>query len=428
MQCVQMQAGRAMTTSRLQLLRVSVNITFLLVSFALGLIRANAQSDEEDRLPGPHPPTRAEVDRAIDLATGYLERACGPDGKFAYKVEIGTGRESSSYDIIRHAGAIYALAMANRAHPDPKVVETMVRAAGFLRRNYMGTGVHPDQLVVWSRPLTETREHQYAELGGAGLGLVALAATRDVDAKSVPLKDLQALGRFVLSLQRDDGSFVNKYRAEGEPVLRWESLYYPGEAALGLIALYEADHSIDWLVAAAKALAYLAKSRAGLSAVPADHWALITTAKLIPYVQQVKATVLREDLVKHAIQICNSILREQFKSGAPAGLDGAFDPTGRTAPAATRLEGLLSALEFLPQDKLRDKIETTTRRGIGFLLRAQVITGPQVGGMPGAIVNRARDSSDVRIDYVQHALCAWVRYTRLLGPTEFAAGAVRGLK
>ena len=196
---------------------------------------------------GREGPSPVEIERAIELATGYLERACGPDGKFAYKVEIGSGRESSSYDIIRHAGAIYALAMANRHHPDPKAVDAMVRAAGFLRQNYLGTGVRPDQFVVWSKPLGEAPERQYAELGGAGLGLVALAAVREVDPKSVPLNDLQHLGRFVLFLQKEDGSFVSKYSREGGPVLHWESLYYPGEAALGLIALYEADHSAEWL-------------------------------------------------------------------------------------------------------------------------------------------------------------------------------------
>ncbi len=267
-------------------------IGLLLSGLAVSQQTPGAQVSNE-AIPDRQARSRAEVSHAIELATGYLERACGPDGKFAYKVDIGTGRESSSYDIIRHAGAIYALAMANHATPDPKAVDAMVRAAGFLRKNYIGPGVRPEQLVAWSKPLTEAPDRQFAELGGAGLGLVALAAVREVDPKSVPLKDLQALGQFVLFLQKDDGSFVSKYRAQGGPVPHWESLYYPGEAALGLIALYEADQSSDWLVAAAKALAYLAKSRAVLSTVPADHWALIATARLIPYIEQVKSTVSR---------------------------------------------------------------------------------------------------------------------------------------
>jgi RHS repeat-associated protein len=242
--------------------------------------------------------------------------------------------------------------MLNRSQPDPQALDAMVRASAFLRQNYIGPGVRPGQLAIWSEPLAEqpkSRQHD-AELGATGLGLVALAEARHAEPKAVPLEDLEALGRFLLFLQKDDGSFVNKYRAESGPVQDWESLYYPGEAALAFVSLYEADHSREWLMAAGKALSFLAKNRAGRSIVPADHWALIATAKLIPYCDQSSCPgASREELIQHAIQVCNSILREQFRGSAAVGIAGAFDPDGRTAPAAARLEGLLAALEFLPK-------------------------------------------------------------------------------
>jgi hypothetical protein len=361
-------------------------------------------------------PPSAEVNHAISLATGYLERACGPDGKFAYQVDIRSGRQDSSYDIIRHAGAMYALAMANRSHPAPQAAAALIRAAKFLRENYIGPGVRPGQEAVWSQPLVEsahsrgTVPERYAELGGTGLGLVALAEARRVDPQSVPLEQLQALGRFAVFLQRDDGSFVHRYLAQSGAVANWQSLYYPGEAALGFIALYEADHSREWLIAAGKALTYLARSRAGLTMVPADHWALIATAEFLPYCDRVGCAAPREELVRHAVQVCESILYDQFQGSTATGLDGAFDPAGRTAPTATRLEGLLAALEFLPTGDLRGKVESAIRRGISFLLRAQILAGEEAGGMPGAILVSEQDSARVRVDYVQHSLCAWLRY------------------
>ncbi len=362
-------------------------------------------------------PTRDQISRAILLSAGYLERACGSDGKFVYEVNINTGRKSDSYNIVRHAGAMYALAMLNRAHPDPQAVDAMARAAAFLRQNYSGPGVRPGQLAVWSEPLAEqSRSQQHdAELGATGLGLVALAEVRHVEPKAVPLEELQSLGRFLLFLQKGDGSFVNKYRAESGPVQDWESLYYPGEAALGFVSLYEADHSREWLIAAGKALSFLAKSRAGHSAVPADHWALIATARLLPYCDQSSCPASsRDELIQHAVQICTSILHEQFRGSAAVGIAGAFDPEGWTSATATRLEGLLAALEFLPKDELRTKIEAATTRAIAFLLRMQIGSGPYSGGMPGAFATRVLDSSKIRIDYVQHAVCAWMRYQNLL--------------
>jgi hypothetical protein len=156
-------------------------------------------------------PTHLQISHAIALSAGYMERACGADGKFVYEIDINTGKQSSSYNIVRHAGAIYALAMLNRSRPDRKAVGAMVRAASFMRKNYIGPGVRPGQVVVWSEPTSRRTE---AELGATGLGLVALAEVRKVAPKAVPLDELQALGRFALFLQKEDGFDQLRYDAK----------------------------------------------------------------------------------------------------------------------------------------------------------------------------------------------------------------------
>lgn len=357
-------------------------------------------------------PTRAQISQAIALSAGYLERACGPDGKFIYAIETQTGERATSYNIVRHAGTMYALAMLNHATPDQKAVDAMVRAATFMRQNYIGPGRHPGQLVIWSEP---TGPHTEAELGATGLGLVALTEVRKVAPKSVPLEELQALGSFALFLQRDDGSFASKYSSETGPE-DWDSLYYPGETALGLIGLYETDHSRQWLDAAAKALSYLATSRAKLSPVPPDHWAMIAMAKLLPYCDKTSCPVSRGELLQYANQVCNAIVHDQLRNPSSP-LDGAFDGTGRTASVATRMEGLLAALEFLPKDEFCTKVEAAAGRGIALLLRPQIKSGPYSGGMPGAYLAGAPGISEIRIDCVQHALSAWLRYQTLLQTT-----------
>jgi len=231
-------------------------------------------------LPESPLPTRTQIGHAIALSAGYMEHACGPDGKFVYEIDINTGKQSSSYNIFRHAGAIYALAMLNRSAPDRKAAEAISRASNFMRRNYIGAAVHPDQLVVWTGPAGQRSE---AELGATGLALVALTEVRTVAPKTVPLEDLQALGRFALSLQKEDGSFVLMYRPDTGPDEHFQSLYAAGEGALGLIALYETDHSREWLNAAGRSLSYLARKRPETSKEPADQWALIAISKLFRY-------------------------------------------------------------------------------------------------------------------------------------------------
>jgi hypothetical protein len=91
------------------------------------------------------------------------------------------------------------------------------------------------------------------------------------------------------------------------------------------------------------------------------------------------------------------------------------------------MEGLLAALEFLPKGELRERAEATVQRGIAFLIDAQITSGPYAGGMPGALLTagsprNARRASEIRIDYVQHALSAWLRYEALHPPSNAHRG------
>jgi hypothetical protein len=240
--------------------------------------------------------------------------------------------------------------------------------------------------------------------------LAGLLGLENVSPRATAPEDLRALGRFLLFLQRDDGSFRSKYYPrDGGTFAAWGSLYYPGEAALALFLLAERDPSGPWRAAGEKALAYLADSRAGAKDVPPDNWALIATAKLFSLPASAQTAALRGRLIAHAVQICESLLAEQIVESPPGKLDGGFQREGRTTPTATRLEGLLAVLEFLPPERaeLRGRIERAVHRGIRFLLRAQIATGRYAGGVPQAV---APDAPEIRIDYVQHFVDAMVRY------------------
>ena len=359
-------------------------------------------------------PSATEAARAAAKSAEYLIRVCEPTGMFTYRIETDSGKVLDGYNVVRHAGAIYALAMWNRSHPDQRAVAAMTRATAFLRTNYISRDAKSNNLVIWSKPGSKGE----ASLGGAGLGLVALTAMYKARAGTVPLADMQSLGRFILFLQRADGSFYARYDAGGGRNGDLQSLYYPGEAALGLISLYEVDHSSEWLSAAGKALSHLAKSRANSPNLPADHWALIATAKFLPYYAKSNCPSSRAELIAHAAGISRGILPDQIASSDPRS-EGGFDLAGRTTPTATRLEGLLAALEVLPPDgsDLRPQVEASVKRGIAFLLHAQIQTGAFAGGMPMATLpgfSAGPSSFEVRIDYVQHALCAWLAYGKFL--------------
>jgi hypothetical protein len=236
------------------------------------------------------------------------------------------------------------------------------------------------------------------------------------------------MARFLVFQQRSDGSFFTEYSAAsgpGEGQRELANLYYPGEAILGLVALYEVDHQKQWLVAAGKGLAYLAKSRAGQQKAPPDHWALIATARFLPYYDQSECPATRRELQNHTGQVVEAFLgRLSPGKATDPSLDGSVDGEGRTAPTATSLEALLAALESASGTGYPCEIAGTIRdavyHGIDFLLRAQIQSGPYAGGMPGRMSgNGSRpapadaNTAQIRVDFVQHALCVFLRYEKL---------------
>jgi hypothetical protein len=367
-----------------------------------------------------------EVQKAVKRSAGYLAKATRENGKFEYRINMDPAvKVEDEYNILRHAGAIYAMCLYQERYPDKKMRSAIERAGNYLKNEsiYPIMG-HQDVLAIWSKPeVNRSNNPLQAKLGGTGLGLLALLCIENVHPGFTPLSDLQALGQFLVYMQKQDGSFYSMYiPSMGGRRDEWQSLYYPGEAALGLLMLYQKDPSDVWFESAVKALAYLARHPRAGSNLPPDHWALLATSKLLSLAARDKLPVPRKLLIGRAIQICNTILESQAKSRRNPVYDGSFSKVGRTMPTATRLEGLLATLAFLPpeNDEERKRIEIAVPHAIDFLLRAQVKEGRFAGAFPGVIrkINPRipnaekfnRKATEVMIDYVQHALSAMLGY------------------
>lgn len=363
----------------------------------------------------------SELGEAIELAGNYLARQCDDDGRFIYLTNLDpTVATEPDYNIVRHAGAVYALAMSHQRRPDPETRAAMLRAAAFLKRRAMAPVPGREELLaIWSSPeIDHGRAPIHAKLGSVGLGLVALMSVEQITPGTTSLDKLQRLAKFLVFMQDDDGTFYSKYSPwKGGRIEYDRSLYYPGEAALGLLMLYEKDPQPQWLLAAAKAMAALARRRAGQDRVEADHWALLATARLLPLLDQCDSPpASRDELMRHAVQICQSILSERPNIAEEAPEHGCFTDDGRTCPTATRIEGLLAALEFLPEQHagLRAWITMSVADGVAFLMRSQSRDGPLAGAIPQIVSSPERRTSrratEVRIDYVQHALSGMIQY------------------
>lgn len=381
------------------------------------------------------PPKTAEVDTAIRLSGSYIVRQARENGRFVYRTNTNPKVPvPRKYNMLRHAGAMYALASYWQLHPSPEGLHALKSANTFLLSQVRELDDVPDTMAVWSDPgINRGTDPLRAKLGGTGLGLVAMTAFERLVPGSTPKKQLECLGNFLLFMQRDDGGFYTIYY----PVYpgrddSWTSLYYPGEAALGLLMLNDILPSVEWVRGAKEALLFLARERKTKAEVPADHWALIATQKLFADATSTNDRE-RDALVAHARQVVRFMLSEYASQRGDAELDGCFSADGRTTPTATRLEGLLAATRILSEDDvIQAEINDALRRGTRFLLRSQIQSGDYAGGIPRAVARLPETdpnwsesfnlrATEIRIDYVQHALSAFIGYRRWLQEASGAA-------
>jgi hypothetical protein len=372
--------------------------------------------------------TSGQLDEAIDQMASFLVRHSLVNGRFVYRINTNPSvKIDTTYNVIRHAGTMYALADYQRHRPQEETARVLKRAAAFLHSQTSELRDVPGVQAVWSDPAVNFSVGQVkAKLGGTGLGLAALTSLEGVIPGSTTTTQLREMGEFLLFMQNGDGDFCSIYNPQLPGREHdWISLYYPGEAALGLLMLHELQPVQAYFDGAYDGLAFLSRSRAGAAKVPADHWALIATAKLIRVAEDQDRRIDRPLLVSHARQICSSMLDEQRPQLSHKSLEGSFVPDGRTTPTATRLEGLLATLSVLPSDsELRPEIERACHLGIKFLFDSRITEGPARGGIPRAVATLPEDSpywtkafnpraTEIRMDYVQHALSAFLEYRRV---------------
>lgn len=373
---------------------------------------------------GPRAPSRA-----IQAATAFLASSCDAQGRFAYRLHVEEPGDQSAgdYNVLRHAGSLYALDQAWRTHQDPAALAALRRGARYLVEHHLRSVVGKPGLKVIASRTGEEVTQSTAKLGGAGLGLVALCAARQVDPELVSLEDLRGLARFVLWAQRPDGSFRAKFFLERGAWSSFVSLYYPGEAILGLLRLYSLDPDPAWLMAAAKAAAFLARSRRELPAakLPHDHWLLIAGGELLPRWGELKqAPAPLAEVRLHLDRLASLFLAVQAEVAAAGRYPGSFHASGGVCPSATRVEGLVAYASLRgspsPEAPARAQLLAGIQLGARFLERAQLLEDPRLcGSFPRGLIESSeeplRRRGEVRVDFTQHSLSA------LLGAAKLSA-------
>ncbi len=343
---------------------------------------------------------------AAQRSADYLIRQIRPDGRLIYRRDAADPAwRGSGYNLLRHAGALLALADALPLLDPATSRGALQKALERLLQWLEPIGESAEGWAAWSRPNSnDTVTEPQIKLGGTALALLALLRLQPFWPQLITTRRLEQLGHGLLWMQKHDGSFRSKWiPSAGEHQPTWTSLFYPGQAILALthLSLHPSIASPErWQEAAHRGLLQLAEQRRDLppDAIPLDHWILIAHGAW-PH-------PLEPPLLAHVRQVVDAMLRRQQRRFAVPNLTGAFSSSGSSTTTATCLEGLQAAAPLLQHDlSLSSALHQACRRGSDYLLRAQLREGLWDGAMPSL---QGRRPTEVRIDYVQHALAAFL--------------------
>ena len=339
-------------------------------------------------------PDRASLIVSARSGGNYLLRMHKPDGSFHYSYNALDNRSSRrSYNILRHAGATLSLFELYGVTRDSRYLEAARRAVEFLKTRFRASD---------KRGLYVLDNDGKAKLGANGLALQALVRQMALDPPSADVESARRLANHIVNMQARDGSFRSYHPVRGDEPNGSVSLYYPGEAILGLVQLHAVNGDRRFLLAARRGADYLVAFQRRSDSLPPDAW-------LMQALEVLLKTGRNRNYVSHVLALADAMMAEQYTEADPVGYAGGFRPgSPRSTPAASRAEGMLAAyrVAISTGDSRAPRIAAALKASARFQLSQQFnlansffLPKPDraAGGFRASLT-----SMRIRIDFVQH--------------------------
>ncbi|TMW72354.1 beta-L-arabinofuranosidase domain-containing protein [Alteribacter natronophilus] len=343
----------------------------------------------------------------------YYKNVINNEGRFIYTYHPEQNETPSKYNILRHSGTLYSMIETYEMMPDPELKQEIDNGLKYLFKRVKDLEINGHQTKV-------ILEKGHFKLGGNALALVALAKYTNVfdDQQYLPL--MQSMARWMKESQDETGKFsVHKQNYETGEDTGFVSGYYPGEAILSLVRLYQIDRNEEWLDAAENEAKYLIDIRdndATIDTITHDHWLLYALNDL--YRERPDQKYLN-----HAFLIADAMIKTQlFDNVNSKDKIGAYASSGNAStPVACRSEGL-SATYRLAADhgytenaaKYREAVEHGIRFQLQLHLKPESVMYFDNQQLCLGAVHQGLNNFELRNDYTQHNISSFIAYHNIL--------------
>lgn len=308
----------------------------------------------------------------------YLSKQVRINGKFIYTRNENGIPVSGEYNMLRHAGCIWAI----------KSVLDICRVNNVTQVTLAQLKQMEDAIAKASMYLREKTFNipelgffvdcnKSAKLGGNALGILAFETTKDICTIN---------GMYALELEKGLSRFVNletgeinchKFSKKTQANSDFVSTYYPGEVALALITLGRIEQCMTFC--------RTLKATRDKDVPIKDHW-LLQALELLS-----KVYAYRDWCYAYAKESAEQLLLSAQSNG------------GCVCSRGCRVEGLLAYYNMVPDETMRNVAIKILKDHLDYQVTVQ-----------NALFGSFMKDSHTRIDYTQHNISAYLRCYKML--------------
>ncbi len=386
-------------------------IYIILIALALAIFAWRISKDAKRYLGGEN--SLSKVHNSIINVLSYVNENMLENGRFVYVRDIKNKytTDKTVYNTTNHARMLYSLYLCERELGITGFAERRKTSAKYFVDRYVQS-IGYGRYAAISDPEEENLKCKKAKLSSTAMALVAFSDLRGEGL--IPDEVFEGMGQFLLFMQMKSGQFYNYYDIENDGVGDENTnRNFTGDAPLGLLYLYEFNPKKKWLDGAIKGLLYLADKRKDRKEVQFDYNAMLATEKLF----EIENNGLTDDekflLKYHLVKMVEQFIPKQIVNKDEQYYGALIDDL-KPLNIACIIEGLIATYNSIDDDLMKIRIMKSVDTAVKFLRLAQIQKGPLKGGFPNSAdwkeLGVPKTASVVKMDTVQHALAAFVKF------------------